>query len=142
VIGRRRCDRGSAAVEMAVLMPVFVALFTAVIVIGRTSSAVSAVEMAAYEGARTASLARDADSARIAAAGAVTESLSRQGNTCRGGPEIEVDTTGFGRPVGTPASVAVRVTCQVSFGDLGGALPGRVVSASFVSPLDQFRVRR
>jgi len=139
---RWRPDRGSAAVEMAVLMPLFVVLFTGAIVIGRTGSAISAVEMAAYDGARTASLARDATSARTSATGAVAESLSRLGLSCRGGPDVVVDTAGFGEPVGTPASVTVRVTCQVSFSDIGSGLPGRVVSASFVSPLDQYRVRR
>lgn len=136
--------RGSAAVEMAVLLPMFVALFTAVVVLGRTGTAVSSVELAAYSGARTASLAGDAATARSRAADAVTASLSGQGLSCVDGPAVEVDTAGFGEPVGTPASVTVRVTCRVRFTDVDllGVPAGRQVSAWFVSPLDQYRTRR
>lgn len=139
-----RGTRGSAAIEMAVLMPMFLALFTAAVVLGRTGIAVSAVELAAYDGARTASLARDAGTARFLATTTVEQSLSEQGLACVGGPAVAVDTHGFGQPVGTPASVTVRVTCAVSYGDvdLVGVPADRPVSASFVSPLDQYRVRR
>lgn len=137
-------SRGSAAVEIAVLMPLFVALFTAAVVLGRTAGAISAVEMAAYDAARTASLARDAGTAHSQATATVTASLAGQGFSCVGGPAVDVDTSGFARPVGTPASVTVQVTCRVSYGDVDllGVPADRAVSASFVSPLDQYRIRR
>jgi hypothetical protein len=136
-------SRGSAAIEIAVLMPMFVALFTAAVVLGRTGNATSAVEMAAYDGARTASLARDAATAESEAAATVGASLSSQGVTCVDGPMVTVDTAGFSQPVGTPASVSVDVTCRVTFGDIDLiGLPDQQVSASFVSPLDQYRLRR
>ena len=138
----RRGDRGSAAVEMAVLMPLFVVLFSAAIALGRTAGAIGAVEMAAYDGARSASLARDAVAAGAAARQAVISSLAGQGYACRGGPEVSVDTDGFAAPVGTPASVTVRVDCRVSYVDLSVLRLGdRVVSAVFVSPLDRYRGR-
>jgi hypothetical protein len=45
-----------------------------------------------------------------------------------------------------PATVTVRVTCQVSFDDLRArglplSLDGKTVSASFTSPLDTYRSR-
>ena len=56
---------------------------------------------------------------------------------------ISVDTSGFGSPVGTPASVRATVTCVVNLSDL--AVPGvpgtRTVSASMSSPLDTYRER-
>jgi hypothetical protein len=135
--------RGSAAIEMAVLMPMFVALFTAAMLLGRTGNAISAVEMAAYDGARTASIARDAATAQSRARTTVIESLAEQGYSCVGEPDINVDTAGFNQPVGTPASVRVTVTCLVTVGDIDLiGVPDREVSASFVSPLDQYRTRR
>lgn len=134
---------GSAAIEMAVLMPMFVALFTAAILAGRVGNAMSAVEMAAYDAARTASLARDAGTAQTQALATVDASLAGQGFTCVGGPTVEVDTAGFSQPVGTPASVTVSVTCLVTVGDIDLiGVPDQPVSASFVSPLDQYRTRR
>jgi Flp pilus assembly protein TadG len=136
-------SRGSAAIEMAVLMPMFVALFTAAMLLGRVGNAISAVEMAAYDGARTASIARDAGTAQAQAITTVDDSLAGRGVTCVGGPDVTVDTSGFSQPVGTPASVTVSVTCMVTVGDIDLiGVPDREVSASFVSPLDQYRTRR
>lgn len=135
--------RGSAAIEMAVLMPMFVALFTAAMLLGRVGNAISAVEMAAYDAARTASIARDAATAQTQALTTVDESLAQQGFSCVGGPDVVVDASGFSQPVGTPASVTVSVTCMVTVGDIDLiGVPDREVSASFVSPLDQYRTRR
>jgi Flp pilus assembly protein TadG len=139
----RQRTRGSAAIEMAVLMPMFVALFSTAIVLGRTANAISAVEMAAYDAARTASIARDGGTAASQAVTTVEQSLADQGFSCAGAPEVTVDTSGFAADVGTPASVTVTVTCQVSFGDIDLiGLPDQEVSTSFVSPLDQYRTRR
>lgn len=139
---RRRRDRGSAAIETAVLMPLFVALICVALALGRTAGALAAVEMAAYAGARTASLARQAADAEAAATAAVTRSLAEHGYACRDGPQVTVDTAGFAEPVGTPASVTVRVACRVSYADLGPLeLGDRIVSAEFVSPLDLYRGR-
>lgn len=136
--------RGSAALEMAVIMPLFVALFTTAVVLGRTGHAISAVEMAAYDGARTASLARDATTAQVQAATTVTERLSDQGYSCVGGPTVQVDTAGFSQPVGQPASVTVQVSCRVTYADIDllGVPADREMSASFTSPLDQYRIRQ
>jgi hypothetical protein len=129
---------------MAIVMPLFVALFTTSVVLGRTGNAISAVEMAAYDGARTASLARDAETAHASAVATVTESLSNQGFSCVGGPRVVIDAAGFSEPVGSPASVTVSVTCRVTYGDIDllGVPADREMTASFVSPLDQYRIRR
>lgn len=136
--------RGSAAIEVAILMPLFVALFTTAVVLGRTADAISAVEAAAYDGARTASIARDAVTAQERARATVWESLSGRGVACLDGPLITVDTGGFGTPVGTPASVTVTVTCRVTYSDIDliGVPDDQSISASFVSPIDQYRTRQ
>lgn len=135
-------SRGSASIEMAIIMPLFVAMFIATVVLGRTANAMSAVELAAYDAARTASLARDAGSAVTLAQAAAEASLSQQGQSCVR-LQVTVDTGGFAEPIGEPASVRVEVSCLVSFVDID--LPGvpadRTVSAEFVSPIDQYRTR-
>lgn len=140
---RRERSRGSAAIEMAILMPVFVALFTTVVVIGRTANATSAVEAAAYNAARTASLARDAVTAEAGARAAVDQTLASQGVGCAGGPEVFVDPAGFDVPLGQPASVTVTVRCLVTYADVDLVLvPDDLpVEAAFVSPIDQYRSR-
>ena len=53
------------------------------------------------------------------------------------------DTTGFARPVGTPATITATVSCLVRLSDL--AMPGlggsRTVTATASSPLDTYRER-
>lgn len=138
--------RGSAAIEVAILMPMFLALFTGAVVLGRTGNAISAVEMAAYDGARTASLARDAGTAIELATSTVEQSLSSQGLACVDSPAVELPgvAAAFSQPVGTPASVTVEVTCWVTYGDvdLVGVPADRPITASFTSPLDQYRIRQ
>ena len=143
-LGGGRRDRGSAAIEVAILMPLFLAFFTTAVVLGRTANAISAVEAAAYDAARTASIARDAGTAQTRASATVWESLSDHGVACVDGPIVEVNTSGFGTPVGNPASVSVTVTCRVTFVDIDlvGVPADQAISASFVSPIDQYRTRQ
>lgn len=137
-------QRGSAAIEVAILMPMFLVLFTGAVVLGRTANTISAVEAAAYDAARTASIARDAGTAQSQANATVWESLSEHNVSCVDGPLVNVDTSGFATEVGTPASVTVTVTCQVTFTDIDlvGVPTDQAVTATFVSPIDQYRTRQ
>ena len=110
---------------------------------GRTVLASNVVADAAHDAARAASLARTGSDARADATRTARDTLDGRGRSCLSST-TSVDTSGFNQPVGQPASVAVTVTCVVSYADLVGVpgVPGtRVVSASFVSPLDQYRGR-
>ncbi len=133
-------------IEMAIALPLLLTLLVSAMVVGRTANAVSAVEMAAYDGARTASLARDGDTARTEVAASVHDSLQRQGYSCARPPRVVV--TGvpedpWSTPAGTPASVVVEVSCQVSYLDISvpGMAAGRTVTRHFVSPIDRYRAR-
>lgn len=152
-VGRRRTrfrggagtaerDRGSAAVELAIIAPAVIAVFVTVMIFGRTVIANQSIEAVAFDAARTASLARDGDAAVLAARRAAEETLAAQGLHCRR-TEVRVDTAQFARPVGEPASVTVTVECDVDFSDI--ALPGMpggtTLSATFTSPLDRYRTR-
>jgi Flp pilus assembly protein TadG len=135
-------DRGSLAVELAILMPGFIALIVLAVIVGRSVIAQGAVELAAHDAARAASLARTAGTAGADAESAARTTLANQGLGCVD-LSVEVNTSEFARPVGQPAAVYVTITCTVSFADIAppGAPRSRTMSASFTSPLDVYRSR-
>ena len=137
-----RGDAGSITLEVAILAPALLLLLGLLIFAGRVGVARSAVEHSAAVAARDASMARTADAARVAASDAMLRELASQDIDCSSA-SLAVDTTGFAVPLGQPAVVQVTVTCVVSIADLAIAgLPGeRVLTASFVSPLDAHRAR-
>ncbi len=138
-----RRDRGSISVELAILLPGFVYLIVLAVVTGRQVIAQGAIDLAAHDAARAASLSRTAPLAQSRAYAAALDTLAQQGLACAS-LTVTVNTAGFAVPVGNPASVSVSVACQVSFTDLA-ALPGvpgnRTLTSAFVSPLDEYRSR-
>ncbi|GAB3151030.1 hypothetical protein GCM10027290_39410 [Micromonospora sonneratiae] len=151
-----RSDRGSVSVEVAVLIPAFLALVVLAGVAGRTAVAHEAIEVAAHDAARAASISRTAAAAREAARDAARTRLDWEGLSCTQPPRLDFAGSVRGRPatfdaafrspVGQDASVSVTVSCRVSFRDLRmSILPGmpteRLVRATFVSPLDRYRSR-
>jgi Flp pilus assembly protein TadG len=136
-----RGNRGSATLELAILAPGMLALLAVVIGVGRTQHAHQAVESAARDAARQASIARDPGTATANATSSAQAALSREGLRCV--PAVTVNTAGLNRAVGTPATVTARVTCQLPLSDLLlPGLPGSVVvEGRFSSPVDPFRGR-
>ncbi|WP_366145745.1 pilus assembly protein [Nocardioides sp.] len=123
-------------------VPAF-ALFVGLIIFGgRTAMTHGAVESAAADGARTASIARTSHEARSGADEAARASLANQGIDCIT-VEVSIDSSDFAGPVGSPGSVEVTVSCRLNLGDL--AVPGvpgsRTVTATVTSPLDSYRER-
>lgn len=138
----RRDERGSAAIEAAVGVPAF-ALFVGLIIFGgRTATTNEALQSAAADGARSASLARNAESARSAARDAATTSITNQQIGCSA-IDVAVDTSDFNKQPGVPGSVSVTVSCRLDLSDL--AVPGvpgsRVMHVSMSSPIDTWRER-
>lgn len=137
-----RDERGSAAIEVVLLVPALVALLLFAVAGGRVAIAHGSVQQAAADAARSASIARTASSAQSTAVAAARATLANQGLTCTS-MTVSLDTSGFASPVGTPASVAATVSCTVLLSDL--TVPGlpdsRVISATVTSPLDTFRGR-
>src|SRR5688572_8455086 len=88
----RRRDAGAASVELAILAPAFMALFVVLMIAGRIGTARQAIDAAAFDAARTASLARDAGQAQQQAQAAATRTLASQGLTCRS-LTVTVDTS-------------------------------------------------
>ncbi|MBL6276884.1 pilus assembly protein [Micromonospora fiedleri] len=152
----RTMSRGSVSIEVAVLAPAFVALMVLAGVAGRTAVANEALEAAAHDAARAASISRDATTARQEAREAARQQLDWRGVACTGAPQITFRGTVGGRSttfnaafrsrVGQDASVTVELACTVSYQDI--RLPvlknmpaGSRITASFTSPLDRYRSR-
>jgi len=139
---RVRDERGSAAIEAAVGMPAFVLFIGLIIFGGRTATTHSAVESAAAEGSRTASIERTASEAKRQAQTAATASLSNQDIHCLS-TSVVIDVSDFGKPVGEAGSVTVTVECLLDLADLSvPGVPGsRLIKATSTSPLDTWRER-
>lgn len=141
-MNRRQNERGSAAIEAAVGVPAF-ALFIGLIMFGgRTATTHEALESAAAEAARSASIARDPASAATDARQAAVTSISNQQVHCTD-INVDVDTTDFNKAPGQTGTVRVRLSCRLELSDL--AVPGvpgsRVLSATMTSPIDTWRER-
>jgi Flp pilus assembly protein TadG len=132
----RVTERGTMALELAILTPVLVAFMMLVVGVGRIVNAQSQVDSAARDAVRNASIARSAGDAQARAATAAQASLEQR-SWCLGGPSTLTDTSGWA-PGG---QVSVTVTCDA---DLGGmtliGLPGtKVMTGRATAPLDTFR---
>ncbi|WP_018217634.1 TadE/TadG family type IV pilus assembly protein [Salinispora vitiensis] len=154
--GDRQRDRGSVSVEAAILAPAFIGLMVLAGVAGRTAVAAEAVEAAAHDAARAASISRDAGTAAERAREAAVRQLDWRGLNCTSTPTVDLSGTvngqatsfaaAFRSPIGQQAAVTVRLSCTVDLSDLRlDTIPGvpnsRRVSASFTSPLDRYRSR-
>lgn len=140
-------DRGTIAIEMAILTPAVIAFFATALIAGRYAIAKQAADSAAFDAARTASLSRTAATAQSRAREAALRSFTAQGVTCRQ-LTVSVDTSEFGNDVGEPAVVRVTVVCLAEMSDLivpDLAFPGTDgtirLESDFVSPLDTYRTR-
>lgn len=136
--GRLR-DAGNATLEAAVIAPPLLMLIGLIIAAGRVALASGSIEAAARDAARQASIARDPADARTRALASAQAALQSEGLQCD--PTVNVDTSGFARPLGSAAVVRVQVRCTVRLGDLVVAgLPGsRTLTSSFASPIDPWR---
>lgn len=137
-----RDERGSASVEAAIIVPALVLFLGLVIFAGRTALAHQAVQAAANDAARAASLTRSPDLARAAALDAAEQTLTNRELRCAS-TGVDVDTSALGTPLGQYGTVTVQVTCTVDLADL--VVPGvpgtRTVTASMSSPVDAYRER-
>jgi Flp pilus assembly protein TadG len=138
----RRDERGSASIEAAIGIPAFTLFVGLIIFGGRTATTHQALESAAADAARSASIERAAPAAQQAAEQAARSSLSNQQIHCLA-IHVTVDASGFQTAVGQDANVAVTVTCRLDLSDL--AVPGvpgnRTLHATVSSPIDTWRER-
>jgi Flp pilus assembly protein TadG len=138
---KRGSDAGNAVVEAAILAPVLIMFLAGLLIGTRIRSAGAAVNQAAADAARQASIARTPAQARTAATSSALATLRDKGLHCA--PQISLDLSGFAQPVGQPGMVSARVTCKVQLSDVAApGMPGsRTVTRMHRSPLDPFRGR-
>ena len=132
----RARERGSVAVEVAVLAPALVALMLLVVFAGRVSEAEGEVRRAASQGARAASLQQNAAGAVDAATTVVNGNLADSGFVC-GALDVEVDTEQL-QPGGSVV-VVVRCTADMSDVALLGVPGSRTFVARAVEVVDRYR---
>jgi Flp pilus assembly protein TadG len=135
-------EQGSATIEAVIGVPAFLLFVLLIIAAGRIAVARQAVEASAAEAARSASISRTQHQAKTDGASGAAISLRNQGVRCAS-QRIDIDTSGFAAPVGTPAKVTVTVTCIADLSDLCiPGLPGsRTMTATMSSPVDTYRER-
>ncbi len=129
-------ERGGATIELTLLTPLLILMLLMVVSFGRIAYARGAVDGAARDAARAASLHRDAPSAVAAARSAADASLQTGKASCVS-HDVSVDTASF-RAGGV---VAVDVTCTASLGDLALLrIPGtKTITAHSVAVIDTYR---
>jgi Flp pilus assembly protein TadG len=129
-------ERGSIAVEVAVIAPALLFLMLLVVFAGKVSEADGNVERAASDAARAASLRQHPGDATTDAQETAAENLAAAGVPCLS-LTTTVDTENFG-PGGT---VIVTVHCEASMADvtLLGVPGRRTFTATAVEVIDTYR---
>lgn len=137
-----RGEDGNTSLQLAILTPALLLVLTLAIATGRLVVASGAVDQAAADAARAASIARSGPDAQRAATQAAGSTLASEGLQCST-LTVLVDTAGFSVPVGQSANVSATVTCVVDLTDVAApGLPGHLTETSTrTSPLDVFRGR-
>lgn len=136
-----RDQRGSATVELTLLVPALLLMLGLLVSGGRLWFARTTVNEAAQTSARAASLARTATQATAAGKEAGVQSMSTAGLRCASSA-VAVSTIAFSAPVGTPATVTSTIRCQVKLSELLPGVPGSVqLTGAGAAALDTYRTR-
>jgi Flp pilus assembly protein TadG len=131
-----RGERGTMALEMAILAPILLILFMFLLACGRYFQTSSLLENAARDGARSASQARSLAKAQTQVDEAVTRTMGQAVESCKTTADGTI-TSQF-----TPGSpVSVEVSCTIDYRDLGllGLSGDTLITKKFSSTLDPYR---
>ncbi len=108
---------------------------------GQIALAEQTVQAAAAEAARSASIARSQGAAQSAGFAAAQQVINNHGLDCDA-LNVQLDTSAFGLPIGTPGEVVAVVTCHVSSAQIATFYGGGVqVQKTMSSPVDTYRPR-
>ena len=136
-------ERGSIALEVAVVTPALLLLVGLVVGAGRIALAEQAVQQAAAQAARDTSLARTPSAGVTAGRATAARVLAGQGLDCTS-TSTTVSAAALGYPPGQPGTVTVTTTCRVRLSDLvvPGFPGGRTLSATSSVPRDSYVAAR
>ncbi|MFC9033649.1 hypothetical protein [Streptomyces arboris] len=135
-------DRGSYTLESLACVIVLLPLMGLIAAWGLAGVFDSTADNAAAAAARGASQASDADTALQRGRDAAEASLRQDKRNCTS-RSISIDTSGFDRPLGEPASVTATITCTIPLSQLSvPGMPGsKTLTATATSSLDQYADR-
>ncbi|MFE6287862.1 TadE/TadG family type IV pilus assembly protein [Streptomyces sp. NPDC057877] len=133
---RAETERGSAAVELVLVMPLLVLVLLVVVAFGLLADARLVVADAAHQAARAASLARTEKDAHTQSQRAAATALREAGASCTNA-QVRL-TTGHLTP---GATVTAKVSCTADLGSLTHTgLPGHMTLADTAfSVVDTYR---
>ncbi len=133
---RFRGERGSAATELVVLVPMAVLIVGFVILVGRLSTTSQDVTSASRDAARAASVRQFPAAADADGIAAASTTLSDRNVSCQT-LTVDIDTTGLQ----TGGQVTATVTCIVGLDDIVGlGIPGtRTVTSTSTAVVDRWR---
>jgi len=136
-----RGERGSASLELVIIAPGLLVIICVLVFAGRVAMAHQALDAAAADAVRAASIARTRSAANGDASRAATSSLNNHLKCSTLG--VRVNTAGFDAPVGTPATITADLSCSVYLADLAvPGIPGHLdIHSSAASSLDTYRER-
>ncbi len=135
-------QRGSATVELTLLIPVLLLMLGLLVAGGRVWFARTAIVEAAQSSARAASLSRSAEQARADGQDAGRQSLATAQLVCATST-VSLNTAAFAVAVGNPATITATVGCRVSLADLLlPVVPGSIqLTGQGSAALDTYRSR-
>ncbi|MDN3357068.1 TadE/TadG family type IV pilus assembly protein [Actinomadura sp. DC4] len=132
----RRGDKGTMALELALLTPLLVAFMMVMVGLGRVVEAQSQVDGAARDAARAASLGRTRAGADAAARSAAQQTLSGR-KWCRRQPGTSVDFSQWRQG----GQVTVAVSCEIDLAGLSliDFSPTKTMRGTATAPIDTLR---
>jgi Flp pilus assembly protein TadG len=135
-VRRTRGERGTMALELAILAPIMLMLFMFLLACGRYYQTSSLLENAAREGARAASQSRSAGDAQARLNDAVDRAAGQAVESCKSSASGTI-TTGFS----AGETLSVEVSCTINYRDLGllGLSGDTTITRRFSSSVDPYR---
>jgi len=133
---RARDERGSLALEMALLAPFLLLIIALIYAYGRVGQVNGTLDSGTRDAARSATMARDSTDAKHAAERVVREALADAPAGCRS--SLQVHLVGDFLP-GEPVTVDASCTYDISDLGLPGAPGSLTAKSSFTSMLDPYR---
>lgn len=133
--GKRGPEAGSASVEMAVFFPALMLVLALVVFAARLGQLHVAVDSAAANAARAASIERTPAAATASARESVDATLASEGLDCQS-KSVRIDARDVAKPAGQSGLVRVDISCTTRTAPLPGS---RTVTATATSAVDTYR---
>lgn len=129
-----RGERGSLALEMAMLAPALLLIFALIFAFGQKAQVGSTLESGTRDAARSATLARSRTEAKARAEAVIAEALTDTPQDCQDSVVVTLSTQ---FEAGDP--VTVEAECRYSLAGMGIGIGTVTARSAFTSMLDPYR---